>query len=88
MALSVADDGTTKNYAVTTSGATWLSVAPAAGATPGTLFVNVDQTGLSAGTYKASVTVSTASGSSYSQTIPVTLTVTNTGTTPCPAPSH
>ncbi|MGH9630905.1 MAG: BACON domain-containing protein [Bryobacteraceae bacterium] len=62
--------------ATTTSGGNWLSVTPASGTTPGSLTVNVNGTGLAAGTYNGTIAVSGGSASQLS--IPVTLTVSST----------
>lgn len=53
--------------------ASWLSVSPASGSNSNTLTATVDKTGLAAGTYNGTITVS-AIGSS-SKTLAVTLTV-------------
>jgi hypothetical protein len=53
--------------------ASWLSVSPASGSSSSTLTATVDTTGLAAGTYNGTVTVS-ATGSS-SKMVTVTLTV-------------
>ena len=45
----------------------WLSVAPQSGTTPGTLTVTVDQTGLAAGTYTGTVTISCSGASNSPQ---------------------
>ncbi len=63
--------------AATTSGGKWLAVAPATGATPSNLMISVVPTGLAAGTYAGSVTIS-ATGFT-STTVNVTLTVAAAG---------
>jgi hypothetical protein len=72
--ISVGSSGAALAYTVSKSGGSWLS-ASGAGNTPGTVTVSANPTGLSAGTYNGSVTL-TATGST--QTVPVTLTVTST----------
>jgi hypothetical protein len=60
--------------ATTASGGNWLTVSPASGTTPANLTVTASNTGLSAGTYTGTVTISPAGGGTAT-TIPVTLTV-------------
>jgi hypothetical protein len=57
------------------NGGKWLSVSANAGTTPATFNVLVDPTGLAAGSYSGSVTV-TGSGASQTQTVRVTLAIT------------
>ena len=83
--FSVASSGTTLNYSVTTSGEAWLTAAPVNGATPGTLFVSVNPANLVAGTYTATVTVTSLNYTNKPQALPVTLAVVTTGPV-CPAP--
>jgi len=63
--------------ASTMSGGDWLSVMASAGDTPQTLNVSVDTSGLPAGSYSGTVTVSAADASNSPQAIPVTLNVTD-----------
>jgi Domain of unknown function (DUF4082)/Viral BACON domain/Bacterial Ig domain/Putative binding domain, N-terminal len=58
----------------TTSTASWLAVSPASGTTPATLSVSANPSGLAAGNYSATLTIT---GAGSSQTISVTLTVSN-----------
>jgi BACON domain-containing protein len=74
--LSVTSSGGTIAFTDSTSGASWLSVSPTSGNTPGSIRVSVNPAGLAAGTYTASVRVSSNAGSI---TVPVTLTVTSSG---------
>ncbi|MFN0170569.1 MAG: BACON domain-containing protein [Bryobacteraceae bacterium] len=67
------------------SGENWLGVAPASGATPGTLNVTVNPTGLQPGTYRGSITVTSEGATNSPQTATVTLTVTGTIVTVTPA---
>ncbi|MCC6537200.1 MAG: hypothetical protein IT162_06595, partial [Bryobacterales bacterium] len=71
-----------------TSNQPWLAVTPNGGSTPGTLSVSVNTTGLAAGTYSGSVTL-TPPLPSAPFVIPVTLTVTSPPVTPqlTPAPA-
>lgn len=74
--VQVAASGTTPApfsaaIATTPSGGTWLQVSPASGTTPATLSVTVSPTGLAAGNYTGTVTISSTSSLN-----PVTVTVT------------
>ncbi|HUQ90907.1 MAG TPA: hypothetical protein VM120_04435 [Bryobacteraceae bacterium] len=71
--LNVSSTGFSINYNVFTSGASWLSVFPSSGSTPGTVSVSVNTTGLTAGTYNSFVSIAS---SSSAVTVPVALTVT------------
>jgi BACON domain-containing protein len=64
----------TVSFTVSTSGAAWLSVSPTSGSTPGSITVSVNPGNLAAGTYNASVLVSSRAGS---VTVPVALKVTS-----------
>ncbi len=64
----------TVSFSVSTSGAAWLAVSPTSGYTPGAITVSVKPGSLAAGTYTASVTISSRAGSVQ---VPVTLTVTS-----------
>jgi len=67
--------GSAVNY-TTSKSATWLSVTPASGTTPGNLSVSVNPSGLTAGTYTGNVTVTSSGASNSPKNVPVTLTVT------------
>ncbi len=69
--------GSTLNYTITDD-QSWLSVTPASGSSTGevdTLTVDYATSGLSAGTYNATITISDANATNNPQTIAVTLTV-------------
>jgi hypothetical protein len=70
--VSLTNTGGTLNWTVSDS-ASWLSVSPASGSSSSTLTTAVNTSGLAAGTYNGTITVS-ATGSS-SKTVAVTLTV-------------
>lgn len=57
--------------------ATWLSVSPTSGTTPATLSVSANVSGLAAGTYNGTITVT---GNGLTRTVAVTFTVTTSGT--------
>jgi len=58
-----------------TSNSPWLSVSPTGGTTPASLSISVNPTGLAAGVYSGSVTVSPSGVSDSPQVISVVLTV-------------
>lgn len=69
--------GSTLSYSISDN-QTWLSVTPASGTSTGeadTITVNYATSGLSAGTYNATITVSDPNATNNPQTIAVTLTV-------------
>jgi hypothetical protein len=70
--VSLTNTGGTLNWTVSDS-ASWLSVSPASGSSSSRLTAAVNTTGLAAGTYNGTVTVSAAGSSS--KTVAVSLTV-------------
>src|SRR5690606_4253297 len=67
----------TLNYTISDDAA-WLSVSPSSGTSTGeedTINVTYSTTGLSAGNYNATITVSDSNATNNPQTIPVSLTV-------------
>ncbi len=54
----------------------WLSVSPGSGTAPGTVNVGVDPTGLAAGTYTGTVTITASGATGSPKTVAVTFTVT------------
>jgi Viral BACON domain len=73
--ISVTSSSSTAiSFTDSTSGASWLSVSRTSGSTPSSIVVSVNPGSLAAGTYNASVQVSSSAGSI---TVPVTLTVTS-----------
>ncbi|NLE59220.1 MAG: hypothetical protein GX616_12725 [Planctomycetes bacterium] len=69
--------GSTLSYSITDN-QTWLSVTPTSGTSTGevdTITVNYTTSGLAAGTYYATITISDANATNNPQTIAVTLTV-------------
>lgn len=60
----------------------WIAVTPAAGAAPSTLSVDVDPTGMAAGTHSGTVTVSSPGAAGSPFKVPVQLTITSK---PCTA---
>jgi len=76
--VAVASSGAALSYSVASS-ATWLTATPASGTTPGTLSVAVNPSGLAAGTYNGTITVTASSAANSPQTVAVTLSITNPG---------
>ncbi len=79
LSISNAGSGTlswtaTASVSTPTSG-TWLSVSPSSGTAPSTLTVSVNISGLVAGNYSGSITVTGSGASSSPQSISVSLTV-------------
>jgi len=63
------------NYTINSSGgASWLSLTPGSGTTPGTASVSVNINGLAAGTYSATITATSANGSQATAQVALTLT--------------
>lgn len=60
-------------FTATSSGGSWLTVAPATGSTPNTLTVGANVIGLSAGNLTGAINIKTANG--LSSTVPVTFNV-------------
>ncbi|MBI4903902.1 MAG: BACON domain-containing protein [Acidobacteria bacterium] len=74
--LFVSSTGFGFNYSVSTTFASWLSVSPVNGFTPGTTLVTVNPFGLPVGTYSATIIVNAG----FTQAnVPVTLNVGTTG---------
>src|SRR5262249_2677648 len=68
----------TLNFTVSDN-ASWLTVSPASGTAPATLTASVDVTGLAAGTYNGTITISAAGATNTPVGVPVTLTVNPVG---------
>ncbi|MBS1791589.1 MAG: S8 family serine peptidase [Acidobacteria bacterium] len=77
--ISVTNTGSgTLNWSQTDN-ASWLTVTPASGTAPSTLTASVNISGLSAGTYNGTITVSATGATNTPVSIPVTLTVNSSG---------
>jgi Viral BACON domain len=74
LAVTSSNSTTTISFTDSASGGSWLSVNRTSGSTPSSIGVSVNPGSLSAGTYSASVPVTSSAGSI---TVPVTLTVTS-----------
>jgi Subtilase family/Viral BACON domain len=61
--------------------APWLTVSPASGVAPSTLTASVDITGLAAGTFNGTITISATGATNSPVSVPVTLTVNGAGGT-------
>jgi len=78
-AFQLASSGAVINWnatATTASGGAWLQITPPSGATPASLSVSVNPTGLAPGTYNGSVTITSSNATNSPQTVPIILTVT------------
>src|SRR6516225_9158229 len=64
----------------TTTGGNWLSATPTSGSSSGPVTVSVNPTGLSAGTYNGTVTITASGATGSPKSVPVTLTVTAANT--------
>jgi uncharacterized protein (TIGR03437 family) len=56
--VQLSSAGGTTSFSVTASGGAWLSASPLNGATPATIVVNADPTGLAAAAYSGTLTIS------------------------------
>lgn len=77
--LSVASSGTALSITAAASGGAWLTVTPTTGSTPATLKVSANPTGLAAGTYNGTITITINGAGNSAQTVPVKLVVSGTG---------
>ena len=59
--------------------APWLTLSPTSGTAPSTLTASVDITGLAAGTFNGTITISAAGATNTPVSVPVTLTVNGAG---------
>jgi hypothetical protein len=59
--------------------APWLTISPTSGTAPSTLTASVDITGLAAGTFNGTITISAAGATNTPVNVPVTLTVNGAG---------
>jgi uncharacterized protein (TIGR03437 family) len=82
LSLSNGSATTFNASASATTGGAWLSVSPTSGTTPANIVVSVNPTGLAAGTYTGSVSISVPGASNSPLNLPITLTVTAAATTP------
>jgi uncharacterized protein (TIGR03437 family) len=73
--FALSTGGVPLNFTVLSSG-NWLSVSPAQGATPGSVLVTADPTGLAPGTYGGAIKASAYGAANSPISIAVTLTVT------------
>ena len=76
--LSVTSTGATLNITAAASGGAWLSVTPTTGSTPSTLKISANPTGLAAGTYNGTITITSNGAANSPQMVPVQLVVTST----------
>jgi hypothetical protein len=73
-----ASTGTALSITAAGSGGPWLTITPSTGSTPSTLKISANPTGLTAGTYNGTITITSNAAANSPQTVPVTLFVTGT----------
>ena len=73
--IAVSSSGTGLSYSAAASGGTWLSASPTSGTTPGTVSVSVNPTGLAAGSYNGTVTITASGATGSPKMVAVALTV-------------
>lgn len=73
--LSITSTGAALQITAAASGGSWLSVTPTTGSTPATVKVSANPTGLAAGTYNGTITITSTGAANTPQTIPVKLVV-------------
>ena len=76
--INVTTTGTV-TYSVATTGGSWLSAKPTSGSSSGPVTVSVSPTGLTAGTYNGTVTITASGATGSPQNVKVTLMVTPAG---------
>jgi hypothetical protein len=81
-----ASNGTDLSWTAT-SGAAWLSLSSQQGTSPSNVTVNANTSGLAAGTYLATVSISAPGADNSPLSIPVSLTVSPSTTPPPPSPT-
>lgn len=77
--LSISNTGGGTLNWTASDNATWLTVSPTSGTAPSSTTVSVNITGLAAGTYNGTITISATGATNTPVTVPVTLTVNPTG---------
>ena len=73
--LSITSTGAALQITAAASGGSWLSVTPTTGSTSVTVKVSANPTGLAAGTYNGTITITSTGAANTPQTIPVKLVV-------------
>ena len=77
--LSIASTGSALQLTAAASGGNWLTVTPNTGSTPATMKVSANPTGLAAGTYNGTITITSTGAGNSPQKVAVTLVVTSSG---------
>jgi hypothetical protein len=75
--VTVYNEGTDTLNWTASSSAPWLIATPSSGTTPATVAVSVNASGLAAGNYTGTITISSSGATNAPQTISVSFTVTN-----------
>jgi hypothetical protein len=73
--LSITSSGAALQLTAAASGGSWLTVTPTTGSTPATVKVSANPTGLAAGAYNGTITITSTGAANTPQTIPVKLVV-------------
>jgi len=73
--LSITSTGAALQITAAASGGSWLSVTPTTSSTPAIFKVSANPTGLAAGTYNGTITITSTGAANTPQTIPVKLVV-------------
>ncbi len=81
--FSISSDASTLNWSVNAN-KSWINCSPTSGTGFGVVTVSVDPTGLAAGTYTGTITVSDPNATNSPQTVSVTLNVYGAGKTSVP----
>jgi hypothetical protein len=84
--INITNSGTSAaiNWSITEN-IPWLSASPQTGSTPGSVLISVDQTGLNAGSYNGTITITSPDASNSPQNVNVTFTV---NSAPIPGSVH
>ena len=77
--VNVSTTGTV-TYSVATTGGAWLSATPTSGSSSAPVTVSVHPTGLTAGTYNGTVTITASGATGSPQSVKITLAVAQAGT--------
>jgi hypothetical protein len=73
--LSISNTGSGTLTWTVSDNATWLTLSPTSGTGNGSVVASVNISGLAAGTYRGTITISATGATNTPQTVPVTLTV-------------
>jgi Viral BACON domain len=77
--LSITSTGSALNLTIAASGGSWLTATPSSGSTPATVKITANPTGMAAGTYNGTITITATGAANSPQKVPVQLVVTGGG---------